>query len=788
MKKEQKPKITVVTPLYNRANFIAEEIKSVLSQDFKDFEYLILDDGSTDNSKEIVMPFLDDPRVKYFYHKNQGEAATINWGWEMARGEYFFQSNSDDTILPGLFREMVKALDKNKEVVVAYSDFNFIDKDGKIILVTITEDWHFLELLSAFSCQAGTPGTFIRREAFKDWVKIKDPTLKYINDIKMYWDMALKGDFLRVPKILSNWRSHSDGISSKRYLSINEVEKWFLYYFSRPDLPQEVLNCKKETEKSVYEHIIRLLKDSGLTNNGELIKKYEYKLENLFEFKNLQVGDNDLIGNKFNGHDLHKYLREKGVDSNHLVWNKESKDKYTFILAGDKPNRQVFRDYSHEISKQYQLDRVYGTNAYDVIYSDLFLNADVVHYHLIHNLAFDINLLPILTKLKPTVWTIHDPWALSGHCVHHFDCDRWQTGCGDCPYLNVHFPLIYDNSALNWEIKKNAIQNSQLDVIVASKWMENLVKKSVMFKNVHLHLVPFGIDHKKFKPGNKIDIRKKLGVPKDALVLTARCDYSEFKGFDYIEYTLDNIKTNKEVYVLLMGNNIKKRNKSYKFIEYGWVKDDNLMVDIYNASDIFLMPSKVEAFGMMAIEAMSCGVLPIVLEGTALPDIVNASEAGVAVKRDKEAYRDTVQYYIDHPEEREKRAKKCLNFAIKTYGKDEYVEKIVSVYKEAMQRFKTDESTRYLLTQIKKNMQNAAVLVKAGEITETNLALEHLTIKRRIKEKLKRMALKVLRYDPFYRKLNKLSAETESYNNHLMQIERKLDDIVEKQSKENNKN
>jgi len=76
-------------------------------------------------------------------------------------------------------------------------------------------------------------------------------------------------------------------------------------------------------------------------------------------------------------------------------------------------------------------------------------------------------------------------------------------------------------------------------------------------------------------------------------------------------------------------------------------ENDNLMADIYNASDLFLMPSIVESFGMMAIEAMSCGTLPIVLEGTALPEVTNSKTCGVTVKRDMDLYTKTVQHYIE---------------------------------------------------------------------------------------------------------------------------------------------
>ena len=135
------PKITVIMPTFNRAGLISKSIESVLNQTFKDFEFYILDDGSNDNTKEVVEQYLKDNRVKYLYHKNQGEAETVNLGWSLAKGEYFTQVNSDDTIALNSFEIMVKELDKHKKCVLAYPDFNFIDENDNIILVDYKTDY-----------------------------------------------------------------------------------------------------------------------------------------------------------------------------------------------------------------------------------------------------------------------------------------------------------------------------------------------------------------------------------------------------------------------------------------------------------------------------------------------------------------------------------------------------------------------------------------------------------------------------------------------------------------------
>lgn len=269
------PKITVITPTYNRAKFIKETIESVLAQDYQNFEYLILDDGSTDNTKEIVTPFLKDKRVKYLYHQNQGEAETVNWGWQLSRGEYFTQINSDDLVTPQLFSEMLKVLETNKNYVVAYPDFYFIDEKGKKIKKELAKDWNFVETLRTFECYAAAPGTFIRKTTFQNWQKIRDKRFNYIGDVAMYWNMALIGDFIHIPKILTSWRQHSDGISTKRYKAVKEAMIWFKEFFSKKNLKPQIAALKYYLLISISLYARGLLRNSNSFFRKILIFYYE---------------------------------------------------------------------------------------------------------------------------------------------------------------------------------------------------------------------------------------------------------------------------------------------------------------------------------------------------------------------------------------------------------------------------------------------------------------------------------------------------------------------------------
>jgi hypothetical protein len=138
----------------------------------------------------------------------------------------------------------------------------------------------------------------------------------------------------------------------------------------------------------------------------------------------------------------------------------------------------------------------------------------------------------------------------------------------------------------------------------------------------------------------------------------------------------------------------------------GWLADDDTMLDVYRAADVFLMPSAVEAFGMMAIEAMACGKPVIVFEGTALPDTVFAPEGGVAVPQgDAVALSHELKNLIQDKEKRLKLGRQARKLAEQHYDKDVYVSKIIDLYKEVLAKRSIDSRSEYILGQLKNNVK-----------------------------------------------------------------------------------
>jgi len=127
----QSPTVSIVIPTYNRADYIAETIESVLAQTYPLAEIIVIDDGSTDNTREIVAKF--EPQVKYVWQKNAERGAARNHGLRSATGEYIAFLDSDDVWLPNKIEQEINIFNSNQQAGLVYSDVQIIDVHGNFL-------------------------------------------------------------------------------------------------------------------------------------------------------------------------------------------------------------------------------------------------------------------------------------------------------------------------------------------------------------------------------------------------------------------------------------------------------------------------------------------------------------------------------------------------------------------------------------------------------------------------------------------------------------------------------
>jgi glycosyltransferase involved in cell wall biosynthesis len=244
------PLVSIITATYNAARFLPETIDSVLAQTYRNLEYIVLDDGSTDETPEILRRY--DGRVRWERHDNMGEARTVNKGFELSHGELVAVVSADDPVLPGFVEAMVEHLETAPQVVVAYPDWEMIDENGQFIQHITTFDYSYRDMVRWHHCIPG-PGTFIRRSVI-DTVGGRDPSFRYVGDYDFWLHAGLVGPFARVPMTLARYRHHPAAASvgqlgarmAKEHITMTDK------LFARNDLPREILRARREAYSSAH--------------------------------------------------------------------------------------------------------------------------------------------------------------------------------------------------------------------------------------------------------------------------------------------------------------------------------------------------------------------------------------------------------------------------------------------------------------------------------------------------------------------------------------------------------
>lgn len=242
------PLVTVITPVYNQEKFLEETMLSVLEQDYPNIEYIVLDDGSVDNTLDIIKKYCG--RIRWTTHRNMGETATVNKGFHMSNGEIVGVVNSDDPLLQGAISRIVQFMASKEELLVVYPDWNMIDSSGGVIRSYTTSEYSYYDMIRKHHCLPG-PGVFFRRSVL-DKVKGRDPQLHFVADFDFWLRVGLLGQFARIPETLATFRVHqgSSTFSCQGMEMAAEHIQLIKKIYLLPDMPDSVMMVKAEAFSS----------------------------------------------------------------------------------------------------------------------------------------------------------------------------------------------------------------------------------------------------------------------------------------------------------------------------------------------------------------------------------------------------------------------------------------------------------------------------------------------------------------------------------------------------------
>lgn len=307
---------------------------------------------------------------------------------------------------------------------------------------------------------------------------------------------------------------------------------------------------------------------------------------------------------------------------------------------------------------------------------------DIIHLHNLHGYYLHLPLLFQYMKEEfdgKLFWTFHDCWPFTGHCSHFTarECDRWKKGCYNCPNKKMYpISLGVDASKRNYIDKKNLFSRLRnLTIITPSEWMSRLVKESFL-QQYPVEIVNNGIDLSVFsyKEG-KADIYRKYKIcEKKKILLGVASIWNKGKGLDDF-IMLSQVITDDYQIVLVGLTKSQIRKLPANIIGIPRTQNVEELVKIYSTAHIFINPSLEESFSLVTAEALACGTPVIVLDTSAVKELVCNNNGVVLSKHSNEEYLRAIKQI----EERNISREQICRTAQK-YDNSVFVKKIVKLY------------------------------------------------------------------------------------------------------------
>lgn len=221
--------VSVIIPNYNHAAFLPERLQSILAQTYQDFELIILDDCSTDNSRKIIEQYYQHPKVSHIHFNGVNSGGPFHqWkkGIELAKGEYVWIAESDDWCEPTLLETLVNALDANPACSMAYVQTHTVNGTNVILqtslhnkLADVIDGKKYIKDYLAASCSIWNASMLVFRKRFYSGVSPQFSTFQMSGDWLFYIEMARQGDVFVSGKVLNYFRNHDKDVSGKMYES-----------------------------------------------------------------------------------------------------------------------------------------------------------------------------------------------------------------------------------------------------------------------------------------------------------------------------------------------------------------------------------------------------------------------------------------------------------------------------------------------------------------------------------------------------------------------------------------
>jgi glycosyltransferase involved in cell wall biosynthesis len=330
---------------------------------------------------------------------------------------------------------------------------------------------------------------------------------------------------------------------------------------------------------------------------------------------------------------LHRGLSELGVDSFFLTNSRERVSATGVGTLAETTSQKLkctmlprlggLPKYLYRNRKPWIFNT--GFEGVDFTKHPAYKEADILHLHWINGL---VAMRTLRKAKKPMVWTLRDMWPLTGGCHYAMGCTRYELGCGQCPQLGSQ--KRSDLSRLVVANKEASLPKT-MRVVGISRWLTECAAKSEVFRDFEVQTIGNNIDTNEFFPIDQAVAKQVLDLPVDKkIILIGAQSVSDFyKGFDLCLDALQRLQR-PDLHLVLFGRTTPEQLAAipHQVTSLGFLADSVSMRLAYSAADVFIAPSRMDAFGKTLAESMACGTPVVCFDATGPADIVEHQVTG----------------------------------------------------------------------------------------------------------------------------------------------------------------
>lgn len=339
----------------------------------------------------------------------------------------------------------------------------------------------------------------------------------------------------------------------------------------------------------------------------------------------LNINTTDLTGEAFNNFQAAPDFKKIGVNHHFLVNNKESASDLVYKAHSSDLFSKTSLRLSTYLSRNtgYQ-SRLNFWNSHNNRISKI-PKFDLIHFHLIENGWYHLPAAMKLMQQHTSIWTWHDLWPITGHCIQPLGCASWQQGCKSCPDLDRAFKVNVDRAGLQFKYKVQSILDSKVQIHITTQWSMKKILEVEPKLSKKLHVIPFGISIP-IATVNPEETRDSLAIHQDDIVVFVRGTQGDYKNISILVRTLmSQPELAKRIVLIDVDSGGFFDNVPLKrYLKFAWLPR-NRMLELVRASNVVIVPSSGETFGVLVVEAQLCKIPVIVQAGTASDEVAGGT-------------------------------------------------------------------------------------------------------------------------------------------------------------------